>query len=102
MRTKFFDLPLRSQIIIPFSLLIIALAGLAVGFGLPLAKRAASENVDLKLDSARSLLLRALDHERSALQRSAALVAQTPELAGEVALGDRQRLSAVPEASHPP
>ncbi len=101
MRTKFFDLPLRFQIIIPFSLLIIALAGVALGFGLPLAKRATSENVDLKLDSARSLLLRALDHESSALQRSAALVAQTPELAGEVALGDRQRLSEVLEASQP-
>ena len=79
MRTKFFDLPLRFQIIIPFSALIIALAVAAVGFGLPLANKSASESVDLKLDNAHSLFLLLLDNETSELDRSAALLAQEAE-----------------------
>ncbi len=95
MRTRFFDLPLRFQIMIPFSVLIVALAVVAVGFGLPLARKAASENVDLKLNNARSLFLLLLDHEASDLQRSAGLLAQKPELAVALAADDRQRLSEV-------
>ena len=95
MKTRFFDLPLRFQIIIPFSLLIVAVAVVVVGFGLPLAKRAASENVDLRLDSARSLFLLHLDHETSRLQSSALTLSEKPELASALAAGDRERLSEI-------
>jgi len=101
MRTKFFDLPLRFQIIIPFSALIIAFAVVAVGFGLPLANKSASENVDLKLDNARSLFLLLLDHETSELNRSAALLAQEAELGAALAAGDRKGLSERLEAAPP-
>lgn len=93
MRTKFFDLPLRFQIIIPFSLLIIALTVVAVSFGLPLASKATSQNVDLKLDNARSHFLLLLDHETSQLDRSATFLAQDAELATALAGGDRESLS---------
>jgi signal transduction histidine kinase len=93
MRTKFFDLPLRFQIIIPFSVLIIALAVVAVGFGLPLANKSASENVDLKLDNARSFFLLLLDHETGELNRSTALLAEREELAAALAAGDTDALS---------
>jgi len=93
MRTKFFDLPLRFQIIIPFSLLIVALTVVAVSFGLPLASKATSQNVDLKLENARSHFLLLLDHETTQLDRTAALLAQDAELAAALAGGDRENLS---------
>jgi signal transduction histidine kinase len=93
MRTKFFDLPLRFQIIIPFSVLIIALAVVAVGLGLPLVNRAESESVDRKLDSARSLFLLALDRETGELNRSAASLAQEPEVGEALSDGDMEGLS---------
>ncbi len=93
MRTKFFDLPLRFQIIIPFSVLIVAFAVAAVGFGLPLANKSASQNVDLKLDNARTLFPLLLDHESSELNRSVALLAQDAELRAALADGDREGLS---------
>jgi signal transduction histidine kinase len=99
MRMKFFDLPLRFQIIIPFSVLIIALAGVAVGFGLPLANKAGSENTDLKLDNARSLFLLALDREAGELNRSAVSLAQEPELGAALSDGDREALSERLEAA---
>lgn len=101
MRTKFFDLPLRFQIIIPFSVLIIALTVAAVGFGLPLAQKSASENVDLKLDNAHSLFLLLLEHETSELDRLAALLAQDTELGAGLAVGDREDLSERLEAALP-
>ncbi|MEE8370484.1 MAG: HAMP domain-containing sensor histidine kinase [Dehalococcoidia bacterium] len=93
MKTKFFDLPLRFQIIIPFSLLIVALTVVAVSFGLPLASKATSQNVDLKLENARSHFLLLLDHEAAQLDRSAALLAQDADLAAALAGGDRVSLS---------
>ena len=101
MRTKFFDLPLRFQIIIPFSLLIIAFAVVALGFGLPLANKSASQNVDLKLDNARTLFLLMLDHETSELDRSAALLAQEAELGTALAAGDREGLTELLELAAP-
>ncbi len=99
MSTKFFDLPLRFQIIIPFSVLIIAFAVAAVGFGLPLARKSASQNVDLKLDNARSLFILVLDHETSELNRSTSLLAQDAELGAALAAGDTEGLSASVEAA---
>ncbi len=101
MRMKFFDLPLRFQIIIPFSVLIIALAVVAVGFGLPLANKAESENADLKLDNARSLFLLLLDRETGELNRSAASLAQEAELGAALSDGDREALSERLEAAPP-
>jgi signal transduction histidine kinase len=101
MRTKFFDLPLRFQIIIPFSLLIIAFAVVALGFGLPLANKSASQDVDLKLDNARTLFLLMLDHETSELDRSAALLAQEAELVTALAAGDSEGLSGSLELAAP-
>src|SRR3989304_4632363 len=89
MRTKFFDLPLRFQIIIPFSLLIISFAVVAVAFGLPLAGRATSQNVDLKLDNARSLFLLLLDHEAGELDNAAASLAHRAELDAALEAGDK-------------
>ncbi|MBI2913762.1 MAG: HAMP domain-containing protein [Chloroflexi bacterium] len=99
MKNRFFDLPLRFQIIIPFSLLIIVLASVSVGFGLPLAEEAASQNVDLKLDSAPSLFRRRLDNETADLERLAGLTAQTPGVSEALAAGDGQRLSLALEAA---
>jgi two-component system sensor histidine kinase BaeS len=95
MKTRFFDLPLRFQIIIPFSLLIVAAAVVVVGFALPLAKQAASENLDLRLDSARSLFQLHLDHETSRLQSAALTTSEKPELAEALAAGDNERLSEI-------
>jgi signal transduction histidine kinase len=99
MRTKFFDLPLRFQIIIPFSLLIIVVAAVAVGFGIPLANKSASESADLKLENARSLFLLLLDHETSELSHSAGSLAQTSEVATALANGDMEGLSDMLEAA---
>jgi signal transduction histidine kinase len=101
MRTRFFDLPLRFQIIIPLSLFIVAMTGLAVGIGLPLAGRAASENVDLKLDNSRSLFLLLLDHEATEVQRPLVSLAQKPELAAALAADDRRGLSEILVGTEP-
>ncbi|MDI6857458.1 MAG: ATP-binding protein [Dehalococcoidia bacterium] len=93
MKTRFFDLPLRFQIVIPFSLLIVLTAVVVVGFALPLAKKAASENVDLRLDSARSLFLLHLDHETDRLRDSALALSERPDLAAALAANDGAALS---------
>lgn len=93
MRTRFFDLPLRFQIIIPFSLLIVTAAVMVVGFALPLAKKAASENLDLRLDSARSQFLLHLNQETDRLRSAATAVSEKPQLAAALAAGDNVRLS---------
>lgn len=95
MKTRFFDLPLRFQIVIPFSLLIVVTAVVVVGFALPLAKKAASENVDLRLDSARSLFLLHLDHEMDRLRDSALALSERPDLAAALAANDGARLSQI-------
>ena len=64
MKTRFFDLPLRFQIAIPFSILIMAVIVLAFGVGLPLAQKSAEEEQDLKLENARSLLQLALANQQ--------------------------------------
>jgi signal transduction histidine kinase len=93
MKTRFFDLPLRFQIAIPFSILIMAVVVLAFGFGLPLAQKSAEEDQDLKLENARSLLQLALANQQDHLRSAAATLAQTPEVAHALQSGDTQDLS---------
>jgi len=92
MKTRFFDLPLRFQIAIPFSILIIGVIVLAFGFGLPLARESTQEEVDLKLDNARSLFLISMHHEEDQLRHAAALLGGDEEIAGALAAGDRRGL----------
>lgn len=99
MTVRFFDLPLRFQILIPFSLLIILLTASAVGIGLPLTQRAASENLDLKLDNATSIFLRLLEEERVELAETVGRVAQAPGLEETVASGSSERVSRALEAA---
>jgi len=93
MKTRFFDLPLRFQIAIPFSILIMAVIVLAFGFGLPLAQKSAEEDQDLKLENARSLLQLALANQQDHLRSAAAILAESPEVAHAVQSGDTQGLS---------
>jgi len=93
MKTRFFDLPLRFQIAIPFSILIMAVVVLAFGFGLPLAQKSAEEEDDLKLENARSLLQLALANQQDHLRSAAAILAESPEVAHALQAGDTQGLS---------
>jgi len=93
MKTRFFDLPLRFQIAIPFSILIMAVIVLAFGFGLPLAQKSAEEEEDLKLENARSLLQLALANQQDHLRSAAAILAESPEVTHALQAGDTQDLS---------
>ena len=93
MKTRFFDLPLRFQIAIPFSILIMAVVVLAFGFGLPLAQKSAEEDQDLKLENARSLLQLALANQQDHLRSAAAILAESPEVTHALQSGDTQGLS---------
>jgi signal transduction histidine kinase len=92
MKTRFFDLPLRFQIAIPFSILIMAVIVLAFGFGLPLAQKSAEEDQDLKLENARSLLQLALANQQDHLRSASAILAESPEVAHALQSGDTQGL----------
>lgn len=93
MKTRFFDLPLRFQIAIPFSILIMAVIVLAFGVGLPLAQKSAEEEEDLKLENARSLLQLALANQQDHLRSAVAILAESPEVAHALQAGDTQGLS---------
>lgn len=99
MRTQFFDLPLRFQIMIPFSVLIIALAAGVVGVGLPLTKRTAAENLDLRMDSSAATFLRRLEEEANSLDETASRMARAPALEEAIASGDKERVSDVLEGA---
>jgi len=92
MNTRFFDLPLRFQIAIPFSILIMAVIVLAFGFGLPLAQKSAEEDQDLRLENARSLLQLALANQQDHLRSAAAILAESPGVAHALQSGDTQGL----------
>jgi len=95
MKTRFFDLPLRFQIAIPFSILIMAVIVLAFGFGLPLAQKSAEEDQDLRLENARSLLQLALANQQDHLRSAAAILAESPEVAHALQSGDTRGLSSL-------
>ncbi len=96
MKTRFFDLPLRFQIAIPFSILIVAVVVVAFGFGVPLAQRSAEEDQDLKLENARSLLQLSLANQQDHLHSTAAILAKDPEVALALQSGDTRGLSSLP------
>ena len=85
---RFLDLPLRFQIAIPFSILMVAMVVLAFGFGLPFAQRSVQEEADLKLDNARFHLLLVMEHETDKLHDVAALLVASPEIAQAVGESD--------------
>jgi signal transduction histidine kinase len=95
MKARFFDLPLRFQIAIPFSILIMAVVVLAFGFGLPLAQKSAEEDQDLKLENARSLIQLSLANQQDHLHSTAAILAEDPEVALALQSGDTRGLSSL-------
>ena len=93
MKARFFDLPLRFQIAIPFSILVIAVVVLAFGFGIPLAQKSAEQDQDLKLENARSLLQLSLANQQDHLHSTAAILAEDPKVALALQSGDTRGLS---------
>ncbi len=100
MKTRFFDLPLRLQIAIPFSILIIAVIVLAFGFGLPFTRNSVQEEGSLKLENARSSVLLFMMEQEDQLCSAAASLAEDAQIGKALAEGGggeaAQSLSALP------